>query len=152
MATRARSFATAGALAAILVIATGIQVASPPRWSGEEWLSWTLEVRTVFVDAYLDGYVSGKMDACSTADDLFELDKPVQDPEDIVSARCLRHAKAYSKASDYYVKVITDFYTKYPKYGNIPYLNLMLLLRDDRYKTAEEIYQAALEGKIRTRF
>jgi len=104
------------------------------------------------MDAYLDGYVSGKMDACSAAGDLFELDKLVQDPNDIVSARCLRHAKAYSRASDYYVKVITDFYTKYPKYRNIPDVYLMFLLTDDRYKTADEIYQAALEGKIRTRF
>ncbi len=151
MAGRARSFASTGALGAILVIATAVQAASPPRW-GEEWLSWAPQVRSVFMDAYLDGYVSGKVDACSRANDLFELDKPVRDPKDIVSARCLRHAKAYSKASDYYVKVITDFYTKYPKYRNIPYLNLMLLLTDDRYKTADEIYQAAVEGKIRTRF
>lgn len=151
MATRARSFATAGALAAILVIATRVPAASSPRW-GEQWLSWTPEVRTVFVDAYLAGYVDGKIDACVVADALFELDKPIQDPKDAVSARCLRHAKAYSRASDYYVKVITDFYRNYPKYGNIPYFNLMVLLRDDRYKTADEIYQAALEGKIRTRF
>jgi len=151
MAGRARSFATTGALAAIMVIATRVQVASPPR-SGQGWLSWSPQVRSVFMDAYLDGYVSGKMDACSAAGDLFELDKLVQDPNDIVSARCLRHAKAYSRASDYYVKVITDFYTKYPKYRNIPDVYLMFLLTDDRYKTADEIYQAALEGKIRTRF
>ena len=102
--------------------------------------------------AYLDGYASGRMDACSGANDLFELDKPVQDPKDIVSARCLRHAKAYSKSPDYYVKVITDFYAKYPKYRNIPNVYLMFLLTDGRYKTAEEIYQAAVGGKIRTRF
>ncbi|MBZ5543506.1 MAG: hypothetical protein LAO07_07480 [Acidobacteriia bacterium] len=152
MVGKTKTFAASGALAIFVLVVAGAQHASPPRWGGEEWLSWSAEVRSVFVDAYLAGYTSGKSAACMAADDLFELDKVIHDPKDAVVARCKRHAKSYSKTSDYYAKVITEFYQKYPKYRNIPYAYLMFLMTDDWYKTADEIYQAALEGKIRTTF
>lgn len=152
MVGKIRPFAAWAGLAGLLLAAATAEAASPSQWKGEEWLSWSAEVRTVFVDAYLAGYTSGRSDACLAADDLFDLDKPVHSPEDMVVARCKRHAKSYSKTSDYYVKVITDFYQKYPKYRNIPYVYLMFLMSDGWYKTADEIYQGALEGKIRTTF
>ncbi len=152
MGGEAKSFAGSGVLAALLLFAVTVHFASPPRDRGDEWLSWSPEVRTVFADAYLSGYLRGKSDACNAADSLFELDKPVHDIKDTVSNRCFQHAKSYSKAPDYYVKVITDFYQKYPRYRNIPYVYLIFLLTDDWYKTADEIYQAALAGQIRTTF
>ena len=120
MVTKAKTFAASGALTALLLFAETVMFASPPQGGGREWLSWSPKVRSVFVDAYLSGYLSGKTDACNAADVLFELNKPVHDIKDTVSNRCFRHAKSYSKPSNYYAKVITDFYQKYPNHRNIP--------------------------------
>ena len=152
MVKQIRTVPIAGAFALLLFIGTSAQVSSPPRGTGQEWLSWSPEQRRVFVGAYLQGYLMGKTDARIAADELFELDKPVHDLKDTVDARCFRHAKAYSRDSADYTAVITDFYTNHAKYRNIPRSYLMLLLTDDRYKTADEIYQAALKGEIRTNF
>ena len=123
MLRKARTYITLGALAIPLLAVAAAQLASPSRGRGDECLSWRPEVRTVFVDAYLGGYNSGRSDACMAADDLFELDKAVQNIEDTVVQRCKRRAKSYSRPPDYYVNVINDFYKKYPKYRNIPYVS-----------------------------
>jgi hypothetical protein len=128
------------------------QVSTPRPGSGEEWLSWKPEERRLFVGAYLDGYQRGKTDACIAAGELFDQHKPVHDLEDLPDRRCFRHAKAYSRKPDDYVAVMTNFYTNHPQYRNIPRIYLIFLLTDDRYKTADEIYQAALKGEIRTDF
>ena len=141
-----------GVFSVLLVASTPARMDSQAIATGEEWLSWSQQQRSVFVDAYLMGYLSGKSDACIGAADLFELDKPVQDLNESVDRRCFRHAKSYSKRADYYTGVITQFYTEHPEYRNIPNIYLMLLLIDDRYKTADEIYQAAVKGEIRTDF
>ena len=151
MITKARTFAAVGALALLFLVVAAARVASPPRWRGEEWLAWSPQVRSVYGEAYLAGYLNGKLDACNAAMDLFELDKPT-DLSNTVATRCRSHAKSYSKTSEYYVKVITDFYQEHPEYRNFPYAYLMFLMTDNWYKTADEIYQAAVEGKIRTTF
>ena len=138
-------------LAIGLFVSTIAQV-SVPQGAGKDWLSWSPEERSVFAEAYKAGYVSGKSDACEAAARLFEPHERVTDFSRSASARCLQHAKAHSKTIDHYTEVITTFYSKYAKYEGIPYAYLMLLLTDDRYNTADEIYQAALKGEIRTNF
>ncbi len=149
---RLRALAISAALVALSLAVVRTQPASPSRGAGQEWLSWSPDVRIVFAQAYLSGYLSGKTDACIAADRLFDLDKVVHEISETVSARCLRHAKSYSKTSDHYARVITDFYQKYSQYRNIPYAYLMLVMTDDRFTTVDEIYQAALAGEIRTTF
>jgi hypothetical protein len=120
--------------------------------AGVQCLSWTQQRRGDFVDAYLAGYLGGKSDACIAAAEIFEVGKTFSDPREDVSQRCFRQAKSYSRETSDYVTVLTEFYTKYPQFRNIPYLYLMMMLRDDEYKTADGIYQMALKGEIRTRF
>jgi len=124
---------------------------SPPL-GGEEWLSLTPQTKSYLIGAYLDGYLAGKIDACAAADDLFAEQKPIHDPKDSVDQRCVRKAKSYSKDVDDYIGVLTDFYTKYPQHRNIPNLYLIQILTDDRYTTADGIYQMAVKGEIRTDF
>ncbi len=148
---RLRALAISAALVALSLAVVRTQPASPSREAGQEWLSWSPDVRIVFAQAYLSGYLSGKTNACMAAAELFE-SGPVHDLSESADARCFRRAKSYSKTSDHYARVITDFYQKYSQYRNIPYAYLMLVMTDDRFTTVDEIYQAALAGKIRTRF
>ena len=123
-----------------------------PAPSAEWWLSWSLEQRFLFVEAYLFGYGRGVTEACLAANNLFELDKLIYDLNEIVSARCFRHTKDYSKESDHYADVITEFYTKHVEYRNIPLTYMITLLIDGRYQTADELYQAAVKRKIQVDF
>lgn len=120
---------------------------SHPR-SGKDWLSWTPEQRFVFLDAYTAGYSLGKTSACDIAADLFRPNEEITDVSRQPSARCLEKTKSYSRSADYYSQLITDFYTRCPKYEAAPLLYLMMLLSDDRLKTAAELCK---EG-VRTEF
>jgi hypothetical protein len=129
----------------------GSQRRVAPRRDGKDWLSFTAQTRSYLVEVYLDGYLDGKTDACAAAGDLFE-QGPVHDPKDSADQRCFRKAKSYSRDVDDYIGVLTAFYTKYPQFRNIPDLYLIQTLTDDRYTTADGIYQMAVKGEIRTNF
>ena len=153
MTTKARTLLIIGVFSFLIFTARADRTpSSSPVGTGEGWLSWSSEQRTLLLDAYLTGYWQGKTEACLAADKLFELDKPVRDPNEIVAARCLRHTKDPSKDIDHYASVITQFYTEHTEYHNIPNIYLMVLLIDGHYKTADEIYRAAVNGHIPTDF
>jgi len=153
MKTKARTLLIIGVFSFLILTAMADRTSSSSAVvTGEGWLSWSPEQRIIFVDTYLMGYLSGKLDACEAADKLFELEKPVRDLNETVDARCVRHAKSYSKDAYHYASVITQFYTEHVEYHNIPNVYLMMLLTDDRYQTADEIYQAAVKREIQTDF
>jgi hypothetical protein len=114
---------------------------------------------------FIDGYLRGSHQACDATDDLFEVGKwhrlgDDRHPSEIPSARCLARLDMYSKYKlvesrpDFsaYTDVITEFYTRHPEYQDIPYVYLLEFLSDNKYKTAEQLYQMALKGEIRTSF
>ena len=68
------------------------------------------------------------------------------------SGPCLARLESYSKHSDAYTTVLTDFYTSHPEYRGIPSAYLLEFLSDRRFKTADQIYQMALKGEIRSTF
>jgi len=152
MTTRTWILLIVGVFSVLLLKGMAEEPPSSAVVTGEEWLSWSPEQRTVFVDAYLMGYLRGKSNACIGAAELFEVGKPVHDLNESVDRRCFRHAKSYSRGADHYANLITEFYREHPEYRNIPNVYLMVLLTDDRYKTADEIYEAAVKGEIRTNF
>jgi len=48
-----------------------------------------------------------------------------------------------------YTDVITEFYTKHPDSEDIPFVNLMKVLSDHDYRTADQLYQMVLKGELR---
>jgi hypothetical protein len=48
-----------------------------------------------------------------------------------------------------YTTIITEFYTKYPEYQNVAKAHLLYFLSDRNFKTADQLYQMAVKGKIR---
>jgi len=100
---------------------------------------------------FVTGYVMGTRKACDATNDLWEVGKahrPGEDP----SARCSARLELYSKNAKSYTSVLTQFYTEHPDYQNIPVVYLMRFLSDSQFKTADELYQMALKGDLRTFF
>lgn len=152
-----------GAPVILVIICVADQVRTDQVDRGGEWLSWSPGQRTTYVNGFITGYLQGSHRACDVADELFEVGKPhrlgdQRDSGDMPSARCLARMEEYSKARyteasgpDFtaYTDVITEFYTKHPEYRGIPFLNLMKLLSDRNYKTADQLYQMALKEELR---
>jgi hypothetical protein len=154
MTRKLAAFLTVGTLALVLIVLTHAAPQSTPRRpsSDDKWLSWSAETRATFVAAYLDGYQSGTFNGCNAAGELFEVGKTFSNLDDLPVRRCNRKAKHFSKETNDYISVLTDFYTRHPQFRNIPHFYLLENLIDGQYKTGDEIYQAALKGQIRTSF
>jgi hypothetical protein len=151
---------------AVLCLLAGICLAAQVRPDqvdrGGEWLSWTPEQRATYADGFITGYLQGFDLACEATDELFEVGQPhslgdEHHPSEIPSARCLARMEEYSRASytettgpDFsaYTDVITEFYTEHPEYQDVPFVELMKQLSDRNHKTADQLYQMALKGKL----
>jgi hypothetical protein len=152
-----------GVFFVLSVLCVGSQVRPTQLDRRGEWLSWSPGQRATYVDGFITGYFQGSHGACEVADNLFEVDKPHslgddQHPGDMPSARCLALMDDYSKTTytesrgpdlSAYTDVITEFYTKHPDSEGIAFVNLMKELNDHDYKTADQLYQMVLKGKLR---
>lgn len=138
----------------VLVVSASSVVTAPGvrgDGAGQEWLSWSPTERSAFMNGFVTGYLRGTSAACNAADELFEANKP-HSATDRPSERCRGRVDLYSKDSDAYTTVLTEFYTKHPEYQGIPSAYLLSFLSDSRYKTADQLYQMAIKGEMRTNF
>jgi hypothetical protein len=134
------------------------------RHNGKQWLAWDVYERDDFISAYIDGYQFGVLDACDVTDRLLDL-KPsrtyehAKDEIVLPSGVCRKGAPHYSKFKfvetgdadlGAYTGVLTRFYTAHPEYQNIPFEYLMQYLSDEQNKTADDLYNMAKAGEMRT--
>ena len=147
----------------VIVVFAGGQVRPEQLDKGGEWLAWSSAERATFVQGFIAGYRRGSHGACDVAQELFGSPGKMyrlgdeKHPSEMPSARCLAQMGEYSR-SKYteasgldvaaYTNVITEFYIKHPEYRDVAFVNLLGLLSDREYKTADQIYQMAREGKI----
>jgi hypothetical protein len=156
-----RYLAGIGALAIILTICIAAQLHPRQPGSGGQWLSWSASERDTYVDGFISGYLEARLVACDASDHLFEVGQPhrlgdEQHPTEMPSGRCLASVDTYTKykytnsAIDFsaYTNAITEFYTKYPEYQAIPVPNLMEFLSDKKYRTADQLYEAAKRREV----
>jgi hypothetical protein len=151
-----------GAATVPLIICVIAQVSPSAIERGGEWLSWNPGERATYADGFITGYLHGSQEACEVAEQLFGEPGKMYSlgdehhPSEMPSARCLARIGKYSKIKftdsgglDYgaYTDVITEFYTKHPEYRGIPFANIMDSLSDNKYKTADQLYQMALKGE-----
>lgn len=158
-----KDFLGAGALSIFLIVGNAAQVRPEQVDRGGEWLSWNQGERATYVNGFITGYLQGSNRACDAAQELFGDRKTYRlgdehHPSEMPSARCLARMESYSKAKyredsgpDFtaYIDVITEFYTKRPEYRGIPFVNLLKLLSDRNYRTADQLYQMAVKGELR---
>jgi hypothetical protein len=150
MTKQTRNLMRVGAVAIFVFVTIGASV-TQQAGTGHEWISWTPEQRSSFIDGFWAGYVMGTRRACEVADDLFEAGKMHRVGDD-PSARCSARLELYSKDVSSYTAVLTDFYTQHAEYRNIPVVYLMRFLSDGKFKTADELYRMAMKGELRTVF
>lgn len=146
-----RIFMRVKVAAVFVLIAIGASAAQPQPGTGHEWVSWSQEQRRSFIGGFWAGYVMGTRRACEVTNDLFEVGK-IHRVGDDPSARCFARLELYSKDVRSYTAVLTDFYMQHPEYRGIPVVYLMRFLSDSKFKTADELYQMALKGELRTVF
>ena len=80
---------------------------------GEQWLRWTDEVRQTYVLAFVLGYSKGYVKGCDIGGRNLATDsKPglENDP----TRNCRHEGLDFSKGTNYFVRLITDFYTRFP--------------------------------------
>lgn len=142
-----------GACAALLLLVGATPAAPEELHAGKQWLAWTPAGRNVYVQGFIEGYWKGSQTACRLADELFEVGESHrlgQGPSGRCEARLEKYTKIKTSDSgpDFsaYTAVITEFYTKYPEYQNIPTGYLLFFLSDRNYGTADQLYQLVLKG------
>ena len=151
MVSMTRGFLPIWVLLSVTIASSVCPAQRPRNATGQEWLLWNPAERSAFTIGYKDGYLRGTRKACDAANDLFEVGgghRLGKDP----SARCQAQMGSYSKDSDACTAVLTDFYTRDPAYRNIPFVYLFSFLTDNRSKTADQLYEVALKGQMRTNF
>ena len=159
MMEKRKTLLVAGASAIVLLAVITALTGSQFQGTGRQWLSWSPAERNAYVYGFIDGHVKGSHSACDAADDLFELGQPHRLGDD-PGARCLARLETYSRygvgksAIDVsaYTRVLTEFYTKHREYRDIPYIYLFEFLSDSKYRSADQLYQMALNGELRTNF
>jgi hypothetical protein len=157
-----RVFLIATAFIGMTFVNSAAQVRPDQLDRGGEWLSWNPRERATLVIGFIGGYRKGSHSACEAAQQLFG--KPGKmyrlgdehHPSEMPSARCLARMEEFSKARytedsgpdvSVYTAAITDFY---PEFQGILYVDLIMSLSDRSNKTADQLYQMALKGDLRT--
>jgi hypothetical protein len=148
------------AFTVLMFVGASAQVRPGQAGPGGQWLSWSPKDRTTRVTGFLDGYLIGTHHLCEAADDLFKvrdphLIPPHPDSHAEASILCLASrnddSKEYSSAGvDFapYADIVTEFYTKHPDYGAVPFADLMLFLGDGKCDNADQLYQKALNREL----
>jgi hypothetical protein len=129
---------------------------------GAQWLAWSAKERGTYVNGFIEGYQTGTMELCKSADQFFKAGDPSTSSrpaasEVSASAACYAGRGDYSKQyassawMDFsvYVNIISEFYTKHPEYRDTPFSRLMLSLRDGASNNEGQLYQKATRGELR---
>ena len=162
MATSTKYLAGIAVVVLLLISCKANEIRPELLEKGDEWLSWNTGERNRYVFGYVDGYLTARHTACVAADTLFEVGQPhrmgdEQHPTEFPSGRCLASVDEYSRFKyvgstidlSAYVNPITEFYTKHPEYKGILIPSLMEFLSDKKYSSADDLFQMALQGKLR---
>lgn len=80
---------------------------------GEQWLHWTDEVRQTYVLAFSLGYSKGYVQGCDVGTQSITTNSKLG-LENGPTRNCRHKRMDFSKGTDYFVKSITDFYSRFP--------------------------------------
>jgi hypothetical protein len=124
-------------LVAICIIHT-VPVAGQRWWhQGDTWLKWKHDVREGYVFGYFVAYAAGHEDGCKQGGkNVFGGAKPASVSSNDQS--CTQQDLDFSKGSEYFVKQISNFYTRYPGDREIDIGEVLPLLA--KGLTLEEIH------------
>jgi len=122
-------------LLTLLTLAGSSLKAQRPCCQGDEWLKLSHQVREWYVIGYISGYWDGHRDGCEHG---LQGRLGADDPDD-AEHRCTKQQLDFSKGTDFLVKSVTDFYTKYPDARDIYIYEILDLL--GKNLSLEEIHK-----------
>jgi len=134
------------------------------RHPGQEWLSWTVQEREIYIRGLIDGYDGGVSSACRATDGILEGDLQQVNGHDKTagsssSQRCFAAVAQYSRVKvnlstgldlSAYTSVITEFYTRHPESRNVLVTTLMMYLRSPNVVTSDDLYSAITGVNLHT--
>jgi hypothetical protein len=120
-----------------VVLNSGRSLAANAIVEGDEWLKWNDETRLAYVSAYIWGLERGFRDGCEAGQRVYAAGKP----KGLPAAKCLPEAPAYSKYSESYAAMITEFYRTHPDDKRVPIRLLLEGMSDQRNLTQEQMHE-----------
>jgi hypothetical protein len=108
---------------------------------GERWLKWNDEARVAYIDGYLWGLEGGYYEACRVAEKMW-----VTRPTGLPGEKCVEKMPKYSKSSNHYAELITDYYRSYPGDRGVLVRRLLQGLTDDHTETLQQLHEEFSHG------
>jgi hypothetical protein len=110
---------------------------------GDRWLHWTNEMRQQYVWAYIQGYLEGFGKACLQEAPQIPHHNPVPgvaiNPSNDPLHECLQRKPDFSKGDDHFIRLVTEFYKRYPSDRNIYIRELLECFANSL--TVEEVHR-----------
>ena len=118
------------ALAAGLVVLVGVPsslvLGATACCEGTWWLKASRDIRNGYVSGFTQGLTYGFGEGCLAGTKGVQASEPGLDADPL--RRCLAKGYAFSQPTDQYVKLITDFYRRYPGDRDMPIFQVLVRL------------------------
>ena len=108
---------------------------------GYEWLSWSNDLRQLYLLSFLHAYRLGFSEACLAANDVGKLQWTIKE----INA-CEEKQMSFSRDLPELNKAVTEFYQQYPDDRALELDVLLRQFSDQKHRSAKEIH-ALLEAK-----
>jgi hypothetical protein len=132
-----RRFLARSVALSVWILAASPLLAQRVCCQGDLWLKWKHGARESYVWGFTEGYTKGQMDGCEQGRKYSRGDIK-SSHEDASEHSCPKEEHDFSKGSDYLVRAITDFYTRYPEDRDIYIDEILDLL--GKGQTLEQIH------------
>jgi hypothetical protein len=136
-----KALALATALVALFGQQHSVMLAATACCEGTIWLKASKDSRTSYVGGFIEGLTRGFGQGCLSGTRDIEASKPGLDADPL--RNCLTKSYTFSRDTEEYVKLITDFYRRYPDDRGMPTSDVLLKL--SRGLGLEQIH---LEAKL----
>jgi len=141
IATGCRALALGGAIVVLVGVHSSLDLAATSCCEGTLWLKASKDSRTSYVGGFIEGLTRGFGQGCLSGTRDIEASKPGLDADPL--RNCLTKSYTFSRDTEEYVKLITDFYRRYPDDRGMPTSDVLLKL--SRGLGLEQIH---LEAKL----
>jgi hypothetical protein len=121
-----RALALATALVALFSQQHSVTLAATACCEGTIWLKASKDTKTAYVDGYVEGIMHGFGQGCLAGTKGVQASAPGIEGDPF--RKCLAKGYTFSRTTDEYVKLITDFYRKYPDDRDMPISEVLVKL------------------------
>jgi len=126
IATGRRALALGGAIVVLVGVHSSLVLAATPCCEGTLWLKASKDSRAAYVGGFIEGLTRGFGQGCLSGTRDIEASKAGVEADPL--RNCLAKSYTFSREAEEYVKLVTDFYRKYPHDRDMPASDVLLKL------------------------